>query len=341
MATPDQSGTSNGTGKRERVMAALKGDAVDRVPITFWAHNYAKENSATDLAEETLRVARLFDWDFLKPQCRAQCFAEMWGLTYRPSTERTVHYTVTHLPVSSPADFARLQPVDPRTGALGEQLQALDLIRSAVGPDVPIVWTVFSPIMVARFLAPEDQFLGLVRADPAQVERGLAAITETMAEYARACVEHGADGLFYATNLANRELLSEAEVRRFQRPFDLPILQAVADAPFNILHLCGSGIWFDDFADYPVRAFSWAATDPSNPSLSEVHRRGGRAVVGGVRSKPSINDFSPAQVAEYVDRAIQQMDGRWLLLAGDCSVDPNTREELLFAARDAARRRSA
>ena len=42
--------------KRERVMAALRGAPVDRVPLAFWLHNFATENSAKGLAEETLRV---------------------------------------------------------------------------------------------------------------------------------------------------------------------------------------------------------------------------------------------------------------------------------------------
>jgi len=111
--------------KRERVLAALRGDPVDRVPLSFWLHNFVAENSAKGLADETLRLARVFDWDFLKPQSRAQCFAEMWGLTYRPSTDRAIQYSVTQTPLAGAADAARLSPVDPRTGALGEQLDAL------------------------------------------------------------------------------------------------------------------------------------------------------------------------------------------------------------------------
>ena len=82
--------------KRERVMAALGGKPVDRVPLAFWLHNFATENSAEGLAVETLRLAQTFDWDYLKPQSRAQCFAEMWGLTYQPSGEQAVQWTVTH-----------------------------------------------------------------------------------------------------------------------------------------------------------------------------------------------------------------------------------------------------
>ena len=63
--------------QRQRVMAALRGEAVDRVPLAFWLHSFATENSARGPAEETRRLARAFDWDFLTPQSRAQCVAEM------------------------------------------------------------------------------------------------------------------------------------------------------------------------------------------------------------------------------------------------------------------------
>src|SRR5437667_12440145 len=108
---------------RERVMAALRGDPVDRVPLAFWLHNFATENSAKDLAAESLRLGRVFGWDFLKPQSRAQCFAEMWGLRYRPSGQRALPYTVIERPCARAHDLARLSPVDPLTGALGEQLE--------------------------------------------------------------------------------------------------------------------------------------------------------------------------------------------------------------------------
>src|SRR5881396_903545 len=138
--------------KRERVTAALRGDPVDRVPLAFWLHNFATENSAEGLATETLRLARTFDWDYLKPQSRAQGFAEMWGLEYRPSSERATAYTVTRTPLGSATDLARLKPADPLTGALGEQLEALRAIRAGVGADTPIIWTVFSPMMIVPFL---------------------------------------------------------------------------------------------------------------------------------------------------------------------------------------------
>ena len=319
-------------GRRERVLAALHGQPVDRVPLSFWLHNFATENSAETLAEETTRLATTFAWDFLKPQSRAQCFAEMWGLTYAPSRERATPYTVTREPLVTAADVGALRPVDPGTGALGEQLDALKTIRARVGAEIPIIWTVFSPLMVLPFLVRggKPHALALMRSDPSAVERGLGAIAETLARYARACLAAGADGVFYATNVATRASMTPDECRRFQRPFDLPILAAAREAPFNLLHVCGEDVLFDEFVDYPVTAFSWA-TLPGNPSLKEGRARTGRAVVGGLPAKPQIASMTAEALVARAKVAMDQMAGRSLLLGPDCSINPDTPASLLHA----------
>jgi uroporphyrinogen decarboxylase len=324
--------------KRERVTAALRGDQVDRVPVSLWLHNFATENSAETLAAETLSLARRFDWDFLKPQSRAQCFAEMWGFRYTPSRERATPYTVTRVPLATADDLRRLEPADAGTGALAEQLGALQAIRKAVGSETPIIWTVFSPLMVLPFLLAggRSAAVSLMRSEPVAVDHALSAMAETIAAYARAAVAEGADGLFYATNMATQELATAAECRRFQRPHDLRILREVANAPFNLLHVCGTGILFDEFVDYPATALSWAVV-PGNPSLSEAHRRTGRAVVGGLPAKPVIKSLLPAEVTARGRRAIAEMRSRHLLLGPDCSIDPDTPDAVIDAATAAAR----
>ncbi|HEV2057657.1 MAG TPA: uroporphyrinogen decarboxylase family protein [Methylomirabilota bacterium] len=326
------------TTKRERVLAALRGEPVDRVPIAFWLHNFAAENSAEGLAGETLRLAETFDWDYLKPQSRAQCFAEMWGLRYRASRERAVPFTVTHAPLDGEAALAKLEPAAPLAGALGEQLEALRLIRAAVGSDTPIIWTVFSPLMVMPFLMTggREQTLSLMRAAPTALEHALDAVAVTLRAYAGACLDAGADGLFYATNLATRSLMTAAECRRFQRPYDLRVLSAVARAPFNLLHVCGEAAHFDEFLDYPVTAFSWA-TVPGNPTLAEGQLKTGRAVVGGFPGKPDIAGFTGPALVGRARSAIAETGGRRLLLGPDCSINPDTPEPLLHAAGAAAR----
>ena len=111
--------------KRERVMAAIRGEPVDRVPVSFWLHNFSSEHSAQALADETMRLYRTFDWDFLKPQSRETCFAEMWGLQIESSTQQTIKFTVNHHPLREARELGTLRPADASQGALAEQLQAL------------------------------------------------------------------------------------------------------------------------------------------------------------------------------------------------------------------------
>jgi uroporphyrinogen decarboxylase len=299
-------------------------------------HHFAAENSVKDFVAESLRLAREFGWDYLKPQSRAQCFAEAWGLRYQASGERAVPYTRTHAPCAGAADLRRLQSADPAAGALGEQIDALRQIRAGVGPDTPIIWTVFSPLMVVPYLLAGgvEQMVEIARAEPAALEAALAAIANTLAGYTRLALAAGADGLFYATNVARADLLSPAECRRFQRPYDLPILAAAAPGSFNVLHVCGTGVLFDEFVDYPVHAISWAQA-PGNPSLPEGRQRTGRAVMGGLPAKPAIATLTPAAVAGYARAAVGAMGGRGLLLGPDCSINPDTPESLLHAARAA------
>jgi uroporphyrinogen decarboxylase len=205
-------------------------------------------------------------------------------------------------------------------------------IRAAVGSGVPIVATVFAPLMVATYLLPggRNEVLRLMRENPAALESGLAAIGATLADYARNCIAAGIDGIFYATTLATEPLLTAAECRRFQRPHDLAILDAVESAPFNIMHVCGDNTRFDEFVDYPVSVFSWATT-PGNPTLVAARDLTGRAVLGGLPGKPQIGAMRPEALVERARASIAQTGGRKHLLGPDCSINPGTPDRLLRA----------
>jgi uroporphyrinogen decarboxylase len=83
-----------------------------------------------------------------------------------------------------------------------------------------------------------------------------------------------------------------------------------------------------------VQAISWALAE-GNPPLAEGRRRTGRAVVGGLPAKPVIATLSPEAVAGHARAAVRATEGRGLLLGPDCSINPDTPEALLDAARAA------
>ena len=323
--------------KRERVMAAIKGEPVDRVPFSLWLHNFAQEHSAEALAAETLRLYAAYDWDFLKPQSRPYCFTELWGQTFQRSYEKATFPVVTHYAVQNAADIGKLEDVDVTTGALAEQIEACKLVRASVGKDVPIIGTIFSPIMTAMFMMDDGpaQVRRLMTENPDALEQGLATIARAFTQHARACIEAGLDGIFYATTAATKSQMSAEEFNRFQAPFDKQILEAASAAPFNIVHMCGDNILADSFVDYPVDVFSWATT-PGNPSLTEMHNKTGRAVLGGLPGKPAMGSISMEALREHAKASLAEMQGRYHLLGPDCSINQDTSDDLMRAVTDIA-----
>jgi len=65
---------------RDRVLAALRGEAVDRPPISFWGHVYHRESSAEELVAHTLERWRQFRWDWVKLNPRKHYHVEPWGV---------------------------------------------------------------------------------------------------------------------------------------------------------------------------------------------------------------------------------------------------------------------
>ena len=327
--------------KRARVDAALRGELVDRVPISFWGHDYLREWSAEGLAEAMLDNYRRYDWDYMKVNPRASYHVEDWGAELKPSGDPNKGPLWIRPAVTSAADWRALRPLEPNRGVLGEQLEALRLIRDGLAGEAYFIQTIFSPLSIAKYLvgnAPAPVKAAMVN-DPAGLRAALDVITETFITYSLASVEAGASGIFFATTgWATRDMLSEDEYRRWGRDYDLRVLEALKDrAPFNVLHNCGAGVYFDLLADYPVPAISWAATLPENPSLAEGLARTVKTVMGGISEKTTLPDGTPEDVANEVRQALTATEGVRLLLAPGCSILPRTPLANLAAAAQAAR----
>ena len=324
---------------RERVWAALRGADLDRPPVSFWGHVYHRESSARELVDATLEQARAYDWDWIKLNPRKHYHVEPWGVSYRYSGRVNEKPTLAEWPVHEAKDWAKIDPVPHDRGALGEQIEAVRLLRRELGDDRPIVATVFTPLAVLAEMVehPADlkQHMG---SDPARVRRALEAVTTTYERLAPALLDAGADGIYFATtDWASRDVMSPAEYNEWGRPFDLRVLATARSAPFNVLHVCKRKNLLLELADYPVAAFSWDATDSTNPSLADGLARLPGAVMGGISQEGALLDARPdAALAEF-RRGLQSTHGRRWLVAPGCSIPPAVPASNLHAIADAVR----
>jgi uroporphyrinogen decarboxylase len=240
-------------------------------------------------------------------------------------------------PVHEGADWAKITSRPHNAGALGEQIEAVRMMRAMLPPEVPLIETVFTPLAVLGEMTETPGELKLhMSTHPELVRSALEAVTATYERYVRELIGAGADGLFFATvDWASRNLMSADEYRAWARPWDLRVLAAVPEAPFHVLHVCGSRNLLFELADYPVAAFSWAATDPTNPTLAAALERVPGAVMGGISQADALLQRAPdAALAEY-RLALEETGGRRWLVAPGCSIPPDVPQHNLRAIRDA------
>jgi uroporphyrinogen decarboxylase len=239
--------------------------------------------------------------------------------------------------VHQPTDWAAITPKPHDRGAFAEQIDAVRSLRASLPADVPLVQTLFTPLAILGEMVEEPGELRHHMRTHANLVRGaLEAVTETCIPLVREYLASGADGIYFATvDWASRDLMSPEDYRAWARPYDLRVLEAAAGAGFNVLHVCKRRNLLFEFADYPVQAFSWAATDPLNPTLADGLARLPGAVMGGIDHEEIARARdTDSTVAEY-HRGLEQTGGRRWLVAPGCSIPPATPAARLRAIRAA------
>jgi uroporphyrinogen decarboxylase len=306
---------------RERIERALALEPTDRLPFGFWWHFPNRDRSPRRLAELQLQLQKRLDLDFIKFSPYGLYSVVDWGVTLdvRGGDQTPVQGTY---PVKRPEDWKTLRVF---RGDEGEYLIVLEAQRIALeglAEDVPLVQTVFSPLTSCAKMAGRETLLRHIREHPAAVHAGLEVVTETTRRFAREVVARGAAGLFFATQLANEGGLTREEYGAFARPYDDQVLEAVrGQSWFNVFHLHGENVMFDQVLDAPVQAFNYHDREGGGPSLAELRRRTQRCLIGGLGRRTTLVHGTPEEVDAEVRDAWEQVGRRGLILGPGCVVD--------------------
>lgn len=321
------------TTHRTRMEACLSGNRLDRPPIALWRHFPVDDQQPESLAAATLHWQREYDWDLVKVTPASSFAIRDWGVEdeWRGDGEGTRSYT--RRVVFSPDDWSSLKIIDADSPRLAAQLKCLSILRSELGPDVPLLQTVFSPLAQAKNLAGGELLLAHLRLRPDLVGRGLEIIAESTRRFIRAARAKGLiDGIFYAVQHAQAGLLSRDEFVEFGRSFDLQTLESARPLWLNVLHLHGENVYFNSIADYPVQVINWHDRD-TPPSLVEAASRTRAVLCGGLRRDTLVYGNAEAVLAEAAS-ALQQTSGQRHLLGTGCVVPIIASHGSLMAARN-------
>ena len=336
--------------RRERVLASVRGEEVDRPPYGFWGHHFDAESSLSSHVSSVLWWQRSFDMDYIKVQGRASAPTEDWGVrfgypftasfvgldpSFQPSYPHPGKPKQQDYPVKSPEDWDKISMLDPRAGALGERLVALytlGLELQKMDDDVPLVIeTVFTPLSLAGHVlgwggsdySKLDLLKNHLSEHPEAVHQALEVITQSIIGFVKECLKVGVSGFFFATtHWGTYDRLTDAVFDEAARPYDLRILDVMAEAEFNVLHVCKANNMLFHLADYPVHAYNWADRESGNPDIKSFREKyPNKAILGGV-SRASMNLASPRTALSEARDTWRETNGRAWLAGPDCSVPP-------------------
>src|SRR2546430_10966991 len=317
----------------ERVEASIDLGLGDRPPVSAWNHTFKEEWTPSELARVTVERAQKFGWDFVKFQLRASCFAEAFGSVYRPSGHRLKAPVLEQVAVPDAESWQRLALVNPK--ALDDQVEAIGLVARELGPGVPVIQTVFSPLTVAGYLVgrSKSRVMRDLRKHPEVFQPALQRIADVLVDFSKRSVDAGAAGIFYAiSGYASRDTMPDQVYRDLVLALDVTGLNRIPrGAWFNVAHLCGSNLHFGLSRDLPAQAISWSVHNQGNPTLIEGRRMSGKAVMGGLGQRSALPYGPPPEIAAEVRRVIGETGSPGLLVAPGCSVPPRTREANLAA----------
>lgn len=308
------------TTHRQRIEACLAGEILDRPPVALWRHFPVDDQHPDSLAAATLHWQAVFDWDLVKVTPASSYCLKDWGAedVWEGNPEGTRRYT--RRVITAPEDWPLLPVLDADSPHLSAQLRCLSMLRAELGPDIPLLQTIFSPLAQAKNLAGEQTLLVHLRQKPDLVWRGLEIIAESTRRFIRAARTMGLiDGVFYAVQHAQAHLLTREEFNEFGRAIDLSVLESARLLWCNMLHIHGENIYFNALADYPVHIINWHDRD-TTPSLSEAQTRTKAALCGGLRRETLVYGTPEDILAEAQD-ALNQTGGRKFLLGTGCVVE--------------------
>lgn len=314
---------------KELVLAALKGQSVDRVPVGFWFHFHegpeslrALENPA--IIEENLaghaRFYERFRPDFIKIM----------------TDGFFVHPDARFKKVKSAKDLRALsevlKPLPEDHPWFNLQVSFVQKLREMFGPEMLLFYNVIAPIKFLHwFHAQEDHdFVAqLAKEDRAALKQALATVAKDGATLSRRVItEGGADGIYLCVQSVQNPYMTEAVYQDAIGASQLAVLEAANRySEINLMHICGFKGFHNDiswFASYPARGFNWAV-NVEGVSLAEGREIfGGRCVIGGFDETENgcLYKGSRSEVEAFTDGLIRGAGKRAVIIGADCTV-PN------------------
>ena len=288
--------------KIERVERVLRGQEVDRPPLSLWYHFGVQHGSGEQFARLSLEYFHHYGFDFLK----------VMNDYFYPLPEALAV-------VRSAADLGRLDHFNVERSDWAEQFSALELIAKELDGRAYFIDTVFDPWQtIRRHMAGENMAM-LMANEPEALMAALDIVADNLIAYCEKSLDLGAAGIFMSVP-ATAEIVTREEFLKFVKSPAMKIFKAIEGrGRMNTAHIHGEDLFFDDCLDFPVQVFSWWDRGPTGPSMASVKDKISGCVMGGI-DQTLVARTSPGFLKDHVREGIRLGGDRRFFLANGCSI---------------------
>jgi [methyl-Co(III) methanol-specific corrinoid protein]:coenzyme M methyltransferase len=180
-------------------------------------------------------------------------------------------------------------------------LEAIKILKRRFGDEVAILGKCMGPWTLAYHCFGVEQFLLLSVDDPGKTKVCLQKLKEVTVQFGLAQIEAGADALTLADH-ATGDLVSAQYYLRFLRDLHTELVQRLP-APV-ILHICGRTLdRMDYIAQTGVAAFHFDSKNDPGESMRVMRNR--LALVGSINAPRTLASEGPEEVRQEVYKNLQ------------------------------------
>lgn len=303
--------------KKERVLNALQGKPVDRVPVTFYRHFFSQEDNT---------VSANVDW--VKN-------TGMDMICVEPDGFYALHWDSA---LQTLDDWKKFRPHRKNEYFIAGQLDRARRIAEKLHDDAAVYYMLFTPFSFIKHTVGGGQkkVMNLWNEDKNVFMQVMDVIEEENCMLMDLMKETtGIDGFFISMQSAEKWRFTPEEYKKYLTPYDTRLI-GYANSKYsnNIVHLCS---WNNEpnnvevWRDYDFKIVNWGVYQEENLSLRQGrdYFKPGTTLMGGFDRNPEgvLYRGSKYEIKSFTKDLIKQVGDAGLILSADCSIQEDTPDD--------------
>ncbi len=235
--------------------------------------------------------------------------------------------------IEVPEDWRKIRPQALEDTDYPAFLDEIRMLRARMGENALILATIHGVLVSAchatdgmgKFPDLNNTVTRHLKENPEATATGLSIIAETLKRLSVACIEAGADGIYYAALGAEEERFSEALYTTYVRPLEIELLGSLIDRGVVFLHICKDHPRLPMFQEYPCHVVNWAEHSSRYTLEDGAALFPRQRILGGFDNKGGLLfDGDAEQIKRHISGVIERIGRERTIIGADCTLPGTT-----------------